>query len=123
MVGVSRCALTNDKGQMTKEIRSPNAEGPSGVPWPVRPSDFGIPSDFVIRHSGLRIAVHGRNFRTHRDHELPTVRSFGFSRFGDAQPPAAVAPKRRSGAPRRREGGTPYRLLCERAFTLIELLV
>src|ERR1051325_2768966 len=102
--------MTNDKGQMTKEIRSPNVEGPSGVPWP-------------IRHSGLRIAVHGRNFRAHRDHELPTVRSSGFSRFGDAQPPAAVAPKRRPGAPRGREGGTPYRLLCKRAFTLIELLV
>jgi hypothetical protein len=51
--------MTNDERQMTKEIRNPNVEGRSGVRWLVRPSDFGIPSDFVIRHSGLRIAVHG----------------------------------------------------------------
>src|ERR1043165_1946223 len=38
---------------MTKEIRSPNVEGRSGVPWPVRHSDFGIPLDFVIRHSSF----------------------------------------------------------------------
>src|ERR1041385_7079819 len=37
---------------MTKEIRSPNTEGRSGVQWLVRHLDFGIPSDFVIRHSG-----------------------------------------------------------------------
>ena|SRR6266496_560796 len=46
---------------MTKEIRSPNVEERSGVPRPVRHSDFGIPSDFVIRHSDLRIAVHGKH--------------------------------------------------------------
>src|SRR6185503_5294395 len=44
---------------MTKEIRSPNVEELSGVPMLVRNSDFGIPSDFVIRHSDLRFAVHG----------------------------------------------------------------
>src|ERR1051325_4143780 len=44
---------------MTKEIRSPNVEGRSGAQWPVRHSDFDILSDFVIRHSGLRIALHG----------------------------------------------------------------
>src|SRR5215813_10144733 len=44
---------------MTKEIRSPNFEGRSGVQWLIRPADFGIPSDFVIRHSGLRMAVPG----------------------------------------------------------------
>jgi hypothetical protein len=36
---------------MTKEIRSPNAEGRSGVQWLFRHSDLGIPSDLVIRHS------------------------------------------------------------------------
>jgi len=64
--------MTNDEGQMTKEIRSPSAEGRSGVQWLVRHSDFGIPSDFVIRHSGLRIAVHGGSpflFEMHWDHE------------------------------------------------------
>jgi hypothetical protein len=34
---------------MTKEIRSPNAEGRSGVQWLFRHSDLGIPSDLVIR--------------------------------------------------------------------------
>ena len=38
---------------MTKEIRSPNVEGHAGVQWPIRYSDFGIPSDFVIRHLEL----------------------------------------------------------------------
>src|SRR6266536_2301666 len=57
---------------MTKEIRSPNVEGRSGVQSPVRHSDFGIPSDFVIRYSGLRISVHGEPpfaLRMHWDHE------------------------------------------------------
>jgi len=45
---------------MTKEIRSPNVEERSGVQRPVRNSDFGIPSDFVIRHSDLKFAVHGK---------------------------------------------------------------
>jgi len=45
---------------MTKEIRSLIIEGRSGVQWLFRHLDFGIPSDFVIRHSGLRIAVHGK---------------------------------------------------------------
>jgi hypothetical protein len=46
---------------MTKDIRSPNVEESSGVQWPVRHSDFDIPSDFVIRHSDLRIEVHGKS--------------------------------------------------------------
>jgi hypothetical protein len=46
---------------MTNEIRSPSVEGRSGVQWLVRHSDFGLPSDFVIRHSGLRTIVFGRS--------------------------------------------------------------
>src|ERR1051325_5629411 len=43
---------------MTKEIQSPNVEGPFGLPWPFRRSSFGFPSDFDIRPSDLRIAAH-----------------------------------------------------------------
>jgi hypothetical protein len=38
---------------MTKEIRSPNAEGAQECDRWFGHSDFGIPSDFVIRHSDL----------------------------------------------------------------------
>jgi hypothetical protein len=42
---------------MTKEIRSPNVENSQWCGRRFRHSDFVIPSDFVIRHSALRIAV------------------------------------------------------------------
>src|SRR5437773_12255792 len=42
---------------MTKEIRSPNDENPQLCGRRFRHSDFVIPSDFVIRHSDLRIVV------------------------------------------------------------------
>jgi len=42
---------------MTKEIRSPNVEE-SWCAMAVRHSDFGIPADFIIRHSGLKIVDH-----------------------------------------------------------------
>jgi hypothetical protein len=64
----------------------------------IRDSDFGIPSDFVIRHSDFRRAVHGKTFFAfrftgnpvsllpiHWDHEpllpnvLPTSRRQGLS--------------------------------------------
>src|ERR1041385_944893 len=51
--------MTNDEGQMTKEIRSSNVEGRADAAWPVRHSGFGIPSDFVIRHSGLIVPLLG----------------------------------------------------------------
>jgi len=57
---------------MTKEIQCPNVEEFYGVQWPVRHSDFGIPSDFVIRHSGLRIEVHGV-FRNRRQRTSATT--------------------------------------------------
>src|SRR3989442_1220029 len=42
---------------MTKEIRSPNVENSQLCGRRFRHSDLVIPSDFVIRHSDLRIAV------------------------------------------------------------------
>jgi len=42
---------------MTKEIRSPNVENSQLYGRRFQHSDFVIPSDFVIRHSDLRIAV------------------------------------------------------------------
>jgi len=42
---------------MTNEIRSPNVENSQLCGPRFRHSDFIIPSDFVIRHSDLRIAV------------------------------------------------------------------
>src|SRR6266699_3600091 len=42
---------------MTREIRSPNVENSQLYGRRFRHSDFVIPSDFVIRHSDLRIAV------------------------------------------------------------------
>ena len=42
---------------MTKEIRSTNVENSQLCFRRFRHSDFLIPSDFVIRHSDLRIAV------------------------------------------------------------------
>src|SRR5439155_11593022 len=47
----------NDEGRMTKEIRSPNVENSQLCSRRFRHSDFVIPSDFVIRHSDLRMTV------------------------------------------------------------------
>src|SRR5207247_692625 len=47
----------NDESRMTNEIRSPNVENSQFCGRQFRHSDFVIPSDFVIRHSDLRIAV------------------------------------------------------------------
>ena len=47
---------------MTNDERNPTPECPIALSCEVnrfRPSDLVIPSDFVIRHSGLRITVHG----------------------------------------------------------------
>src|SRR6266536_6512914 len=88
---------------MTKEIRSPNVEGRSGVQSPVRHSDFGIPSDFVIRYSGLRISVHGEPsfaLRMHWDHEPDNAvgaRLCEAQRVATAPSPAGHRPALRDG--------------------------
>src|SRR5437016_4777189 len=96
------CRITNDELQMTKEIQSSNDERRLGMRSGVRHSDFGIPSDFVIRHSDLGMAVHGEppfvcqegNWESTEECQLPSLPSARPSRFQAPVNPARAAGSR-----------------------------
>src|SRR5207253_6731264 len=68
--------MTNDQRPKKSEARMSNCSELCGRRF--RHSDFVIPSDFVIRHSGLKITVHAwpRRFLTaHLEHESRRARA------------------------------------------------
>src|SRR6266699_5641707 len=78
--------MTNDKGRKKSEARIP--KGARVCDRRTRHSDFGIPSDFLIRHSSFGFGNCGtwrapfRFLRMHWDHEPGPARSAGFPACG-----------------------------------------
>ena len=58
-----KCRITNDELQMTKESEAQMPNDAQECDRRFCHSDFGIPLDFVIRHSDLGIAAHGKPLR------------------------------------------------------------
>jgi len=55
----SKCRITNDELQMAKRKSKARMSNDAQCYQRFRHSDFSIPSDVVIRHSDLGMAVHG----------------------------------------------------------------